>query len=262
MNFTAAIINLIDHLPWMQGAPSDGLEDQPRGDHPGTTFLDDPQRGPAAKSHGSFGIYHMMDRQRVEIFDGNREICAFIDLPSCPGATEGVEHIHAVSQRQEMRARSGTLTKIPQSLLHRRLCHRSIASLMMADQDVLWEDVKMIPDNDEFCETCQITLSRKANRGRNSLENLGKIIPGKMVMVDIIHNPAKQSITADTYFRYYLGIINVASRYFVPMGIRDKRPLTVFNAMRDWAITHGPTAGYFISSDTGVVVVHLLLQKW
>jgi hypothetical protein len=51
MNFTAAIINLIDHFPWMQGAPSDGVEDQPQGYHPGTTFLDDPQRGPAAKSH-------------------------------------------------------------------------------------------------------------------------------------------------------------------------------------------------------------------
>jgi hypothetical protein len=189
----------------------------------------------------------MIDRQRVEIFDNNREICAFIDLPPCPGATEGVEHIHAVIQREEMRARSGPLTKIPQSLLHRRLGHRSIASLMMADQDVLWEDVQMIPDKDEFCETCQITLSRKANRGRHSLENMGKIVPGQMVMVDIIHNPAKQSITADTYFPYCLGIIDVASRYFVPMGLRDKRPTTVFNAMRDWATTHGPTPGYALT---------------
>jgi hypothetical protein len=111
-------------------------------------------------------IYHMIDRQRVEIFDDNREICAFIDLPPCPGATEGVELIHAVSQRQEMRAGSGTPTKIPQSLMHRRLGHRSIASLMMADQDILWADVTMIPDKDEFCETCQITLSRKANKGK------------------------------------------------------------------------------------------------
>jgi hypothetical protein len=99
----------------------------------------------------------MIDRQRVEIFDDDKEVCVFVDLPPCPGATEGVEHIHAVSQRHEMRARSGTLTKIPQSLLHRRLGHRSIASLMMGDQDVLWDDVQMIPDRDEFCETCQIT---------------------------------------------------------------------------------------------------------
>jgi hypothetical protein len=49
MNFTAAIINLIDHLPWLRDA-SVGVEDQPREDHPGTTFLDNPQRGPAAKS--------------------------------------------------------------------------------------------------------------------------------------------------------------------------------------------------------------------
>jgi hypothetical protein len=54
MNFANAIINIIDHLPWMQGAPSDGVEDQPRGDHLGTTFLDDPQREPAANCHGSF----------------------------------------------------------------------------------------------------------------------------------------------------------------------------------------------------------------
>jgi hypothetical protein len=33
MNFTAAIINLIDHLPWLQGAPADGVGDQPREDH-------------------------------------------------------------------------------------------------------------------------------------------------------------------------------------------------------------------------------------
>jgi hypothetical protein len=43
MNFTAAIINLIDHLP-------DGVKEEPREDHLGTTFFDGPRRGPAAKS--------------------------------------------------------------------------------------------------------------------------------------------------------------------------------------------------------------------
>jgi hypothetical protein len=50
IDFTAAIINLIDHLPWLQGAPADGVGDQPPEDHPGTTFLDGPQCGAAAKS--------------------------------------------------------------------------------------------------------------------------------------------------------------------------------------------------------------------
>jgi hypothetical protein len=52
MNFTRAIINLIDHLPWLQGAPTDSVGDEPREDHPGTTFLDGPRRGPVAKSKG------------------------------------------------------------------------------------------------------------------------------------------------------------------------------------------------------------------
>jgi hypothetical protein len=51
MNFTNAIFNIIDYLPWMQGAPSDSAEDQSRGDHLGTTLLDDPQREPAANSY-------------------------------------------------------------------------------------------------------------------------------------------------------------------------------------------------------------------
>jgi hypothetical protein len=54
MNFTRAIINLIDHLPWLQGAPADHVGDEPREDHTGTTSLDGPRRGPAAKSHHFF----------------------------------------------------------------------------------------------------------------------------------------------------------------------------------------------------------------
>jgi transposase InsO family protein len=65
-----------------------------------------------------------------------------------------------------------------------------------------------------------------------------------MVMIDIIHNPTDRSITMDTYHKYYLGVIDVASRYFVPMGIPDKKPLTVFNALKEWSRIHGPSPGY------------------
>jgi hypothetical protein len=83
-------------------------------------------------------------------------------------------------------------------------------------------NVKIVPDKDEFCETCKITLARKANRGKKPLENLGP--PGQMIMIDIIPSPATRLLTPDTYHKYYLGIIDVASRFFVPMGIQDKMP--------------------------------------
>jgi hypothetical protein len=118
----------------------------------------------------------------------------------------------------------------------------------MANEDALWNDVKIVQDKDEFCETCKITLARKANRGKKPLEDLGPVVPGQMIMIDIIPSPATRSLTPDTYHKYYLGIIDVASRFFVPMGIQDKLPTTVYNALAKWALWHGPTSGYTISS--------------
>jgi hypothetical protein len=51
MSFTRAIINHIDHFPWLHGAPTDSAWDEPREDHTGTFLLDGPRRGPAANSH-------------------------------------------------------------------------------------------------------------------------------------------------------------------------------------------------------------------
>jgi hypothetical protein len=89
------------------------------------------------------------------------------------------------------------------------------------------------PDRDEFCETCEITLSRKAKRGNNMLEDLGRVIPVQMAMIDIIHNPVDRSLTKNTYYKNYMGIVDVASRYFVPLGMYEKKPLTVFNALME-----------------------------
>jgi hypothetical protein len=54
MSFTSAIINFIDHLPWLHGAPRDSDGDEPRENPNATTSLDGPRREPAADCHGSF----------------------------------------------------------------------------------------------------------------------------------------------------------------------------------------------------------------
>ena len=63
-------------------------------------------------------------------------------------------------------------TKISQSLLHRRLGHRSMSTILMAHEDEIWDDANVILDSEEFCETCRITTARKSNRG--PWKNLGK----------------------------------------------------------------------------------------
>jgi hypothetical protein len=168
-------------------------------------------------------ILHLQDRTRVEVYDDD-EINAVIDFPPCPGATEGTTEIHTAQVKHRNRQpHAPTPTKISQSLLHRRLGHRSMSTILMADEDDMWNDVNVVQDREEFFETCRITTARKSNRGTNSLEELGAVVPGQMVMIDIITNPAQRTITTDTHFKYFLVVVDVASRLFVPMGIQETR---------------------------------------
>jgi hypothetical protein len=66
-------------------------------------------------------------------------------------------------------------------------------------------------------------------------------------MIDIITNPAQRSITTDTHFKYYLVVVDVASRLFVPKGIQYKKPKTIFKAIQDWTMTFGPSELYNLS---------------
>jgi transposase InsO family protein len=61
-----------------------------------------------------------------------------------------------------------------------------------------------------------------------------------------------QSITSNTYFRYYLNVTDVASRFFVPNGIQDKSAKTVFRAIQEWAASYGPSATFNLSQLTRI----------
>jgi transposase InsO family protein len=193
-------------------------------------------------------ILHLKDRTRVEVYnDDDDEIHAVIDLPPCPGGTgEGVQ-IHSVRAHQQQKRQTHPRIKISQSLLHRRLGHRSFASILLAHEDELWDDVQVTEDRDEFCEICSITTARKANTGRGNLEALGNVVPGEVVMIDIVNNPATESITPDTHFKFYLLVIDVASRFLVPIGINDKKPKTVFEALKTWSTHYGPSESFNFS---------------
>jgi hypothetical protein len=54
MKFTSATINSINHLPWLHGAPTDGVGDEPRENPNHANPLDGPRHEPAADYHGSF----------------------------------------------------------------------------------------------------------------------------------------------------------------------------------------------------------------
>jgi transposase InsO family protein len=58
-------------------------------------------------------------------------------------------------------------------------------------------------------------------------------------MVDIVVNPTSSSVTAATFFPYYLAVTDVASRLFVPLGLKAKTAESVLEALQDWATSYG-----------------------
>jgi hypothetical protein len=87
-----------------------------------------------------------------------------------------------------------------------------------------------------------MTTARKANKGNSPLELMEDIVPGSFIMVDIVANPTTSSITAATYIPYYLAITDVASRFFVPLGLKDETPDSLIQALQEWATSFGPHA--------------------
>ena len=77
---------------------------------------------------------------------------------------------------------------IPSDLLHRRLGHRSIQALGLASKSNLWADASLIPSEDTFCWGCEITFSKKANRGKSDLIHDTDLCPGSCLMLDLQQN--------------------------------------------------------------------------
>ena len=67
------------------------------------------------------------------------------------------EKIKNMSKKNKFPARN----KIALELLHQRLGHRSISSLLAVDTTNAWEDLELRIDPDPFCTSCQISSMKK-----------------------------------------------------------------------------------------------------
>jgi transposase InsO family protein len=122
----------------------------------------------------------------------------------------------------------------------------------MATEDDIWADAAIDPVDDRFCETCRLTTARKANKGNSPLEELEDLIPGSFVMVDIVTNPTSFSVAAATFFPYDLAVTDVASRLFVPLGLKAKTAESVMEALQDWATSYGSNTEFNMSMITRI----------
>ncbi|KAG7340335.1 reverse transcriptase RNA-dependent DNA polymerase [Nitzschia inconspicua] len=156
-------------------------------------------------------ITFMPDRCRIEILDSDDIPIHTIDTDPIYAAEKiNEERLLTVTQPEPARRKNS----VEQHLLHQRLGHRAISTLLLAEEDDVWADVRMIPDQEKFCQTCKITTARTTNRGSSPLEQLDELVPGMCVMVDIVKNPVTDN---------------------------------VFAALQEWATSYGPSAEFNLS---------------
>ena len=86
-------------------------------------------------------------------------------------------------------------SKVPIELLHRRLGHWSIWTLEFAKQENMYEDVSIVRLHDPFCKTCHVTGSNSCNQG-GAKEDVIVSEPGGALYLDIVDNPARQSLSS------------------------------------------------------------------
>ena len=144
------------------------------------------------------------------------------DSPASPApADPPIQDAHVLEPRSDTNGNETFAVKpgkrqIGCGLMHNRMGHRSVGALMLAQKDDLWGDATLKPEPDAICETCRITLSRKANRGKQRPPRA--VESGHTILLDIEKNPFHKGLTSSTHFKYFLIVVDQASTFTVLLG--------------------------------------------
>ena len=136
-------------------------------------------------------------------------------------------------------------TPIPSNLLHRRLGHRSISALGAASEADIWQDSALKLESEDFCWDCKIAFSRKANRGKSSLDSDPNLKAGEYLMLDIQTNPGRMGLTRSTTYGYFLQITDAVSRFTVLLGLNSVSSADVFEALLHFVVWCKPNATFY-----------------
>jgi transposase InsO family protein len=156
--------------------------------------------------------------------------------------------------------------KILLELLHRRLGHAAVKTLLAADQSNLYDDVKIEFEPTGPCLDCQIATIRSANRGKKSVGE--STIPGQVNFLDIIQNPSRTGLTSSTHYPYYLNVVDSYSRYQVFIGMRNITASACIEALEQLGSLYRPSRTFVIDDiselhvDSGSQLISAQLQQW
>jgi hypothetical protein len=183
----------------------------------------------------------------------NRILCCQSDLPSMDSIPVPMLHSTSVADAAIPVPPVPTVSKrhVGADLMHLRLGHRHNSSILLANQNNIWNDVSVKNDPESICETCQITLSRRTNCNHDRPLDY-PTEPGRMVMTDIISNLFDSGLKPKIHFPYFLLIVDVVSHFPVLIGLRNIDSNTVFTALCQYRTNFQPNLNQDINPDFNI----------
>jgi transposase InsO family protein len=177
-------------------------------------------------------IHFNMNHTTIRVVDSDTDESRSFDVP---------KPFPSPKSQNACQAATPPKKAIPASLLHRRLGHRTINTMIVGSKNEVWSDTTLRLESDNFCDSCQIVTARAANRGKSPLD-VGTLDmqPGESVMVDLVTNLNKHGLTTSSHFKYYVLVTDVKTRFTVPIGTNRKTPADIARCLATWATDYGP----------------------
>ncbi len=119
------------------------------------------------------------------------------------------------------------------SLLHNRLGHRAIRTLLAADEHNVWHDTKIRMEPESECVTCQIATIRITNRNKHPHTPSGH--PSATVFMDVVYCKSSPGLTPKTSHTHCLILVDAFSRFSVIYGLPNKSTESVVQAIKEYS---------------------------
>ncbi len=127
-------------------------------------------------------------------------------------------------------------------LLHNRLAHCALRSLLAADEHNIWNDVKIHMDPEQDCVSFKIAIIRAT--ARNAHPHMPSTHPGHTTFMDIIHPISDIGLNPSTSVPFYLLLVDAFSRYSSIYSLPVKSTDSVIQAIENF-IADNPHLSYY-----------------
>lgn len=156
--------------------------------------------------------------------------------------------------------------KINIELMHKRLGHCAMKTLLAASNDDLYNDVTINHEPTGFCSGCQIGSIRTAQRGDQPVGTTTR--SGLVWFLDIIKNPAQEGLTRQSYSPYYLNMVDSYSRYQILHPIDSPTTANVITTLHLLESIHRPRDHFTVNdiqtihADSGTQFTSITFNRW